>query len=251
MPSCWDKPWVCWISLRYLRAQCNEFWFWVLDPLEASSSYACSPLRKQYAWCPFCNRRVVDWSTKMRNHTQWFEMLEDGRLFPNSRLSNSRPCPILRDCIHIWDLLSACSAKMGCWVVLQIGMCVCDEPCAVMRGCCSRRAGTASRPPAKGRQADGRGCGMSCKDVAGVGGGGQSQSLDGEGLSKRTSEFCEHRCLLFHSYVDWLLHSTTVILLVIRNYIQTCFTVFALMITRGTISYAWLSLTIVQPFGPN
>ena len=64
--------------------------------------------------------------------------------------------------------------------MLHIGMCVCDEPCAVMRGCCSRRAGTASRPPAKGRQADGRGCGMSCKAVAEVGGGGQAQGPDGE-----------------------------------------------------------------------
>ena len=44
-----------------------------------------------------------------------------------------------------------------------------------------------------------------------------------------------------HYYVDWLLQSTIVILLVIRNYVQTCFTVFALMIKWGTISYAWLS----------
>ena len=64
--------------------------------------------------------------------------------------------------------------------VANRNVCVCDEPCAVMRGCCSRRAGTASRPPAKGRQADGRGCGMSCKAVAEVWGGGQAQGPDGE-----------------------------------------------------------------------
>lgn len=33
------------------------------------------PVPKQYARCPFCNRRVVDWSTKLRNHAQLFEIL--------------------------------------------------------------------------------------------------------------------------------------------------------------------------------
>ena len=81
---------------------------------------------------------------------------------------------------------------------------------------------------------------MSCKAVAEVGGGGQAQGPDGEAYESEHQSSasivvccsipmwigCFNRRLLF----SWLF--------VYSNYIQTCFTVFALMITRGTISYA-------------
>ena len=79
--------------------------------------------------------------------------------------------------------------------------------CAVMceAACCSRCAGAASGPPAKGWQAEGKGYGLSCEDVGWGEGGGKvrSRQIKANFRVLRGSSFVvPSLCGLFTSIID-------------------------------------------------
>ena len=128
--------------------------------------------------------------------------------------------------------------------------------CAVMKEtrCCSRCAGTAPGPPAKGRQSKQRAEGVpgAARTSGEVGGGAWASTRPGW----RDPIEPNIRVLRASLYVVPLLcglfasidkcHS-----LDYCNSVQTCFTALPLMIKCETICYAWLRLIVAKPFGPN